>query len=280
MKTSGSAAEPARSAVLSITYFTDPLCCWSWGFEPQWRLLRTICASRLAWRTRMGGMIRNWSAFEDPVNSIRRPAQMGPLWMQAERTTGMPMDPRVWHDDPPDSSWPACRAFKTAELQSAFAGDLYLRRMRRAFMVEGRNIARREILLELAEDCGLERPEYFDAERFAAALDGAEASAAFRQDIREARYLRIGRFPALVLHRTGSRPKLLTGWRPFADLFAQVAEIAPEADGATIVDLASAIASWREMTRRESDEFTAFYTAAAQTRPGRKPKAEARHGCQ
>ena len=30
----------AESVSLSIEYYTDPLCCWSWAFEPQWRRLR------------------------------------------------------------------------------------------------------------------------------------------------------------------------------------------------------------------------------------------------
>lgn len=46
------------------------------------------------------------------------------------------------------------------------------------------------------------------------------------------------------------------------DLFAEVIAVAPELEGATSIDLASAIESWGEMTMREIDEFTAFHRHA------------------
>lgn len=249
-------AEPSGSAVVHITYYTDPLCCWSWGFEPQWRLLRSVHAGRIAWRLRMGGMIGDWESFDDPVNSIHRPGQMGPLWMEAERLTGMPMNSGLWRNDPPASSWPACRAFKAAEFQSAFAGDLFLRRMREAAMLEEQNIARTEILFALAQDCARAFPDRFDAERFAADLDSAAAYKALREDMREARVLGISRFPALVLQRTGGPPRFVIGWRPYAILRSALAEIAPELNGAEPTEsFAAATARWPSMTPREIEEF-------------------------
>ena len=80
------------AAAVELVYYTDPLCCWSWAQEPQWRLLLYAFAGRLAWRYRMGGMISGWDRYDDPVNAVHRPAQMGPVWMQAQHTSGMPID--------------------------------------------------------------------------------------------------------------------------------------------------------------------------------------------
>ncbi len=221
-------AEAAPSPIVEISYFTDPLCCWSWGFEPQLRRLRYGFAGRIAWRLRMGGMIGDWAAFSDPLNDVSRPVQMGPLWIQAGTITHMPVEPAVWVHDPPASSWPSCLAVKAAGLQSASAADLYLRRLREALFVGGRNISREDVLIEVARDLGDSRPDLFDAERFRGDLGGAEAPAALEEDVREARFRGIGRFPCLGLRRKGADPAWLIGWRPYALLLDAVRFYAPD----------------------------------------------------
>jgi putative protein-disulfide isomerase len=62
---------------LFIEYYTDPLCSWSWAFEPQWRYLRYNCGERLTWRYRMGGLLPDWQSYQDPFNDVGNPAQMG-----------------------------------------------------------------------------------------------------------------------------------------------------------------------------------------------------------
>lgn len=247
-------AEASRgpSPVLEITYFTDPLCCWSWGFEPQLRRLRYGFAGRIAWSLRMGGMIGDWESFGDPINDVHRPAQMGPLWIQAGAMTGMPVEAAIWVGDPPASSWPACLAVRAAGLQSPAAAGAYLRRARRAVMAEGRNIAREEVLLGLAEDLEDSRPDLFDAERFRADLAGAEARAALEEDVRETRFWRVGRFPCLRLRRPGAEPAWVVGWRPWEALIGAVGEFAPELGPERRPASAEAYSAyWGEATERE-----------------------------
>ena len=222
------AAGPTPAAPLHVTYYTDPLCCWSWALEPEWSRLRRALVGRMAWRQRMGGMIKRWDRFDDPLNAIHRPAQMGPLWMQAERQTGVRIENRVWTEDPPDSSWPACLAFKAAELQSPFAGDLYLKRMRHKLFVESRNIARREILSEIAAECASLSDGRFDAARWERAMRGDKAKRAFQKDVADAHLRGIGRFPTLIIKRPGGSERVLTGWRPYEKLIEEVFVLVPE----------------------------------------------------
>jgi hypothetical protein len=70
-------------------------------------------------------MIADWESSSDPLNSVSRPLQMGPIWREARHLSGAPLDDRIWALDPPASSYPACLAVKAAELQSAAAADLY-----------------------------------------------------------------------------------------------------------------------------------------------------------
>jgi hypothetical protein len=71
--------------LVEITYYTDPLCCWSWAFEPQWRRLRYEYSGKIKWRYRMGGLLPDWSSFSDPMNDVSRPIQMGPFWYAYQR---------------------------------------------------------------------------------------------------------------------------------------------------------------------------------------------------
>lgn len=250
-------ARPGASggAAIEIAYHTDPLCCWSWAFEPQWRRLRYEYGDRLAWRYRMAGMIAGWDGYDDPINAISRPAQMGPLWMQARHLSGMPIDDRIWIEDPPSSSYPACLAVKAAELQSQLAGERLLRRLREAVMTKRRNVARPEVIQIVADELAGDEPERFDADRFRRDLDGRAAVDALREDIKELRYLGIGRFPALTLRRAGGPGIIVVGYRPYHALLAALARVAPELEPARRVgSRAEYEAYWGHSTDREIDE--------------------------
>jgi putative protein-disulfide isomerase len=220
---------PAPAArPITVVYYTDPLCCWSWAFEPHWRRLRQEFGGALDCRYRMAAMIAGWDSYNDPLNSVSRPAQMGPIWRQAQHLSGMPVDDRIWVLDPPASSYPACLAVKAAELQSAEAAELYLRHLREAVMAQRRNIARREVLLEVADEAAAAAPDRLDTAELRHDLDAAPARDALREDIKEARYRGIGRFPTLTLRHPRGTGVIIVGYRPYEALRAAIARIAPE----------------------------------------------------
>ena len=45
---------------VEITFYTDPLCCWSWAFEPQWRRLQYEFQDRIIYRYVMSGLLPGW----------------------------------------------------------------------------------------------------------------------------------------------------------------------------------------------------------------------------
>jgi predicted DsbA family dithiol-disulfide isomerase len=204
------------------------LCCWSWALEPHWRRLLAEFAAALHWRYRVAGMIADWDSYSDPVNAVSRPLQMGPIWREAQQRSGVPFDDRIWAEDPPASSYPACIAVKAAELQSAEAADLYLGRLRAAVMAQRRNIARPEVLSEVADEAAAAAPGRLDPERLRHDLAGAAAREALRDDIKEARYRGIGRFPTLTLRAANGKGVMIVGYRPYEVLRAALARIAPE----------------------------------------------------
>lgn len=213
------------SARIDIEYYTDPLCCWSWALEPAWRRLRYEFGDQISWRYRFGGMIADWRGFSDPLNNVDSAAQMGPYWYQVRVEHEVMVDERIWAEDPPASSYPASVACKAAERQGREPGERYLRRVREAVMLERRNIARREVLLELASE--LADAGHLDREQFERDLGREAALWSFRDDVKEARYRGIGRFPSLVIHPARGPSRLLVGFRPYRVLREQILQLAP-----------------------------------------------------
>ena len=200
---------------VEIVYYTDPLCCWSWAFEPHWRRLITEYSGQISYRYCMAGMIPDWGKYEDPLNAVNRPVQMGPVWLETKHLTGASFDESIWIKDPPASSYPACIAVKTAGMQSQLAEDIYLQMIRKAVMTEGRNIARPEVLVDLARICGHRFPADFDVDKFITDFDGEASRQAFREDLAQVRYREIGRFPSLTMIKPGGAGISITGFRPY-----------------------------------------------------------------
>jgi predicted DsbA family dithiol-disulfide isomerase len=216
--------------MVEVTYYTDPLCSWSWAMQPEWRRVREELGHRMAWRYRMGGMIADWASFRDPLNDVAVPAQMGPRWMEVSRLSGVPIDPHIWEEDPPASSYPACVAVKAAERQGQIQGERYLLRLREAVMRERRNIARREVLIDLANELADEsfEDDAFDAEALVRDIDSGVALELFREDLQDASYRGIGRFPTMIMRAVGSSEGVMVvGYRPYAMLRAALEYVAP-----------------------------------------------------
>ncbi len=97
-------------------------------------------------------------------------------------------------EDWPTTTLPAFEAVWCAFRQGEEAGYDYDLRVRRAFFAEGRNIGRREVLLEIAGEAGL------DTQRFARALESGEAREAVLEEARtgKERY-RVRSTPTLML---------------------------------------------------------------------------------
>lgn len=212
---------------VEIEYYTDPLCCWSWAFEPQWRRLRYEYSGLIVWRYRMGGLLPNWKSFSDPLNTVEKPIQMGPVWMEAHHISGMPINNRLWFDNPPQSSYPACIAVKCAELQSADAAEAFLRRTREAVMSEGKNIANQEVLRDLAKEISIKLSDIFDYDQFKEDLQNEAGMKKFKEDLQKARYHQISRFPALTIRRPDSPGVLIVGYRPYDALVIALEQAAP-----------------------------------------------------
>jgi predicted DsbA family dithiol-disulfide isomerase len=129
-------------AVVRTLYYTDPICPWSWAFEPSFRRLLWEFDGELALEYVMSGMRRE---LEDP-------GQLAVQALEASAESAMPVDPRIWLTDPPRSSHPACVAVEAAAAQE-FAGR-YLRRLREGVFCRRRRLDNADGLAEEARAIG------------------------------------------------------------------------------------------------------------------------------
>ncbi|MHA6250028.1 DsbA family oxidoreductase [Pontibacter sp. CAU 1760] len=241
---------------VEIEFYTDPLCCWSWAMEPQWRRLRFAYQGKVKWRYRMGGLIPNWDSFSDPMNAVSRPLQMGPLWLEAKYKSGMPIRERVWYENPPKSSYPACIAVKAAEMQSPVAAEAYLRKLREAIMLHGKDIADWEVLQQVGEELHKENQALVDVDRLQRDMGSKAAREAFEEDLQKVRLHGISRFPALTMKREGEgQGVIIIGYRPYEALEEALHQVAPELQPIPhTTDETEYRRYWGSMTERELEE--------------------------
>ena len=205
---------------IEIEYFTDPLCCWSWAFEPHWRKFINENKHLITWRYRMGGMIPDWNNYSDPMNDINRPAQMAPLWLQVKYTTHTEIDPDIWLFDPPQTSLPACLAVKCAEFQSVAAADVLLLTLRKAVMTQKKNIAKKEIILDLAKEVE-KNYHILDYSKFQNDFESNRILPLLKADLQTVKLGDIGRFPTITMKKVNQvKGIILIGYRPYPVLEA------------------------------------------------------------
>lgn len=194
---------------LTVTYFTDPWCAWSWASEPNIRRLMEEYGSQLRFVYRMGGLLEDVTRF---YGSGKIPLEgLAAHMREVSRQSGMPIDEKVLYDDPPTSTWPSNVAFKAAEMQDPPMAERYLRRLREAVMTERKNASKKEVFQEIAKEMG------FKMEDFRVAIDSGKAELAFLEDLKECEDRRIKGFPTIVFRNERREEITMIGYRKYED---------------------------------------------------------------
>lgn len=203
-------AEPGP--VVELLVVTDPACSACWAMEPAWRALLARYGDRVRVRHVLGGLLSSWDEFiGDPGAGVYGPGDVAPHWDHVATTTGQPIDSSVWRSDPIPSTYPACQATVAARLLDPAKEAPYLRRLREAVFVEARNIARPEVLLEAADEVGLDRSAMKDSLR-----DGT-AAREFSADLELVRALHAPAMPTVVV-RSADQQLRLVATQPYRRL--------------------------------------------------------------
>jgi protein-disulfide isomerase-like protein with CxxC motif len=223
--------------------------------EPQWRRLQYEFEGKISRQYVMGGLLPNWQNYNDEVNSVSRPAQMGPVWMQASHMSGMPLPDKIWMLDPPTSSYPACIAVKCAQLQSLRAGERYLRLVREAVMIHQQNISKEAVLYDIADELATQQPAAFDLSRFKEDMKNDNGLEAFRSDLHQVQTRNINRFPSFIFRYANNQALMMTGYRPYSTLLDTLKQIAPAIQQTqTATDAEVYTQYWGSITSKEIEE--------------------------
>jgi putative protein-disulfide isomerase len=246
--------------MVMVSYHTDPICPWSWAAEPEIRKLMAEFGDELEWRFVMGGLARDLA----PDASPRAPlpvevrARLTEEWLRVSTRTGAPLDPLLWSDGGPRTTYPACMAMKAAAEVAADGGYRFLRRLREATMCERRKLDGVEALTDQARRAGL------DAERFRLGLRSHAITEALGADLEATAALAgetgsveeasagAGGTPlptAVFAGKDGSRA-VVSAVRPYAEL-REAAVACGASPTPARLDVQQAVARFERVTTRE-----------------------------
>jgi predicted DsbA family dithiol-disulfide isomerase len=140
------------SAGISVDYYTDPMCSWSWAFQPVLNRIRRDFRERVRIRYRMLPIYEDIGQHTDPrLGAWGSVKDLAAHWQEVAQQTGAWIDPGLW-EDPPSTCWTACRAFHAATRQGDALGEKFLQMLREAFLTRRMNVARADRLEELARE--------------------------------------------------------------------------------------------------------------------------------
>ena len=170
----------------TVRFYTDPACPWSWAAEPAVRRLMWEFDGELDFVWVMGGLARSYGDEYADFQCGIAPggdcfAGLISGWLGVAAESGMPHDPRIWNQNPLDSTYPACLAVRAACEQGWEAGYRYLRRVREGIMFGRRKLDHLEALLAEAGATGLDR------DRFEIDVRSNAITEAFAADLDEVR---------------------------------------------------------------------------------------------
>jgi putative protein-disulfide isomerase len=214
-----------------VRYYTDPACSASWAAEPRLRSLLVEFGGDVQITYVMGGLAREYSG--DLSWLVIE-------WLDAADRSRMPLDPRVWHEAPLRSTFPACMAVKAAAEQGPAAAGRYLRALREGIMCRRRRLDSAEALVEEARAASL------DTQRFRIDLESNAIVEAFGADLEETRAVE-AELP--FVRFTGGSP--LAASAPYDDWRAAAVAAGAEPSGESPLDPLAAVTRFRRLASVE-----------------------------
>lgn len=200
----------------------DFICSHSWCGRAEVERFEREYGDRIPLSYVIYPLIKDAAQFHDVKNNLTSLAQIGPHWAEVAEAFRQPIDHKLWAEDPVWSTWPAAAAFYAAEAQGQAAARSYFRALRRGAIAQRRNIARPEVLLQIASEAGLDTDRLArdladprHAERVQAGYDAAAAKGVRTR-------------PTVIVSDDDGREYWVIGPRPWSDFEAAVRALTEE----------------------------------------------------
>ncbi len=202
-----------------LIYFTDPICSSCWSIEPHIRKLELEYQPYFEIEYRTGGLLKDWTY---DCKGISNPKDVAKHWDEVSQYYGMPIDGDLWLEDPLDSSYPVCIAFKASQLQGAKVAKAFLRRVKELLFLHKINMAIPENLQFAAKLANL------DVKQFKSDFEG-KANDLFHQDLDLANLYGVRGFPTIYFINNKGRSKTIFGTKPYHNYESALLEVDPTA---------------------------------------------------
>jgi predicted DsbA family dithiol-disulfide isomerase len=141
-----SAFETGSSVGVDVLHLTDPLCPWSYSFEPTLRAIEARYGDQLHFQTAMIDLVESVKESAEECVSRRRDVAQAILGF---RRFGMPITPHL--RSRAFASEAACRLVKAAERQDPLLAEALLRLLRLAAFTTGLMLDETEVLANLCD---------------------------------------------------------------------------------------------------------------------------------
>jgi 2-polyprenyl-6-methoxyphenol hydroxylase-like FAD-dependent oxidoreductase/predicted DsbA family dithiol-disulfide isomerase len=217
-----------KNTLLTITYFTDPICSSCWVLQPLLRKIVLDYGDYIEIDYHMGGLLPSWEGYAD--KRITNPRDASQLWEEIREKEKIPISGDVWIEDPLMSSYPSSIAFKAAQRQDKDRAIFFLRRLKEMLFMEKININRWENLEKAALFCGLDTALLHKQMKNEAIED-------FKDDLALASQLGIHVFPTLIFHRKDLESETLKGLKTYQIIEETILKFIPDAVKATNMPL-------------------------------------------
>ncbi len=203
-------------AKIEIIEFTDPACTWCWGSEPILRKLLYNYKEQVKISFVMGGLVEDAHTFMDATNTIGGDLntfneQVGTHWLEASSRHGMPVQAKGFKlfDEENPSTFPMNIAYKAAQFQGEEIANKFLRRIREAVAAETKQANTMEVLIELAQESGL------NISKFIEDMGNGKAEKAFEEDRYTTRSYQANGFPSFLIKYENGKEIMLRGYQSY-----------------------------------------------------------------
>lgn len=208
---------PKTEKLITITYYTDPICSSCWGIEPQIRRLKLEYGDVITFNYHTGGLLPDWS-----YNSggISKPSDVAHHWDKVSLYYDMPIDGDIWLENPLNSSYPPSIAFKAAQIQDKNKAISFLRELREMVFLQKKNITQWEHIAKAAAVAKL------DVEQLKKDTEN-KAKELFENDLKLGKDLGIRGFPTMIFTDNQGNREVVYGAKPYANFERAILKLNP-----------------------------------------------------
>ncbi len=180
-----------NESLVTLYYVHDPMCSWCWGFRPVWAKVQDELQDKVHIQYVLGGLAPDT---DQPMSENMR-ISIRDNWQRIQREIpGIEFNYDFWTIcQPRRSTYPSCRAVIACKIQQPLLEKDMILAIQQAYYLDARNPSDEDILIQLADDIGL------NTDSFVRDFKSKTCTKELERELLLARRLYVSSFPALVL---------------------------------------------------------------------------------